>query len=903
MYYHGILGKHVIFFFNVLMAVPRTATKRSSMPDKTEEKKPRLGNTPMWKKILFNRWLLIGIGALLIYSLIGFFLAPRLVRHFVTDFGQKTLKRQTSIGEVRVNPFIFTLDANDFSLAEEDGRPVVGFKRFFVDFDLSSLFRWAWTFADIRLEKPFLLAEIESDGRLNFAKIAESIPKSESPPPDEKGSQPPRLVIEHAQIFDGAFTFSDQSGATPAEETFTPIHLEFKEISTLPERKGPYTIQAELPGGGKVSWEGEVSLHPLFSEGRLRMSGLKLATAWEFAQDKLRLAEPEGEINADTTYRFNYLEHTPLLVLEDGNYELKGLKLVEKGRTEPAVAIKDIGGSGVGFDLKNRLVTIPEILLSNGKIMASVSKNGVLDLQTMVVSEKMPKHGARTLKQQTADDSPWEVNAEAVKVEDVAVDFKDSSRANPLKLAVGGLNLSLNAAAVVGRGEPRATINKLQIGLNKVTVLSEDEDEPLVKFDSLGLNDGKVDVGNRSIELDRIEIRGGESRMVRDHEGRLRLVEAFAPADRGMVRRKISEIGQEARDQERPWSFRLESFALDNFKTLLEDHTFSSPVEYTFQDVRATFNQIANDAKTPVQFDTEIKIAQGGEVKISGQAGISGDDAEANIEISGFNLTPLQPAIAQFSTFVLTSGNVSATAKVKYQMKDSSPQVRVDADVSVDRFKLNEAATNERALEWNNLSASGINFSLSPDRLDIKKVRLLEPGAKILISKDRRLNLAEAIKTPTAEKAQRSPPPPPSAKGKKQSVLPVDIAAVRVEKGTVDFSDLSLVLPFATRITDFKGGLSDISSADNSRSAVKFDGRVGQYGLADVEGSLLPFSPKDFTDIRVKIQNVEMQTLSPYSATFAGRKIASGVLNLDLGYKIQDGKLLGDNRVVLERFT
>ena len=47
----------------------------------------------------------------------------------------------------------------------------------------------------------------------------------------------------------------------------------------------------------------------------------------------------------------------------------------------------------------------------------------------------------------------------------------------------------------------------------------------------------------------------------------------------------------------------------------------------------------------------------------------------------------------------------------------------------------------------------------------------------------------------------------------------------------------------------------------------------------------------------------EMQSFTPYSATFAGRKIASGVLNLDLGYKIKDSQLLGDNKVVLERFT
>ena len=46
-----------------------------------------------------------------------------------------------------------------------------------------------------------------------------------------------------------------------------------------------------------------------------------------------------------------------------------------------------------------------------------------------------------------------------------------------------------------------------------------------------------------------------------------------------------------------------------------------------------------------------------------------------------------------------------------------------------------------------------------------------------------------------------------------------------------------------------------------------------------------------------------MMPLSPYSATFAGRAIASGKLNLDLGYNIKDSELLGENSVVLEDFT
>ncbi|GAB6067934.1 hypothetical protein JCM13664_12530 [Methylothermus subterraneus] len=50
-------------------------------------------------------------------------------------------------------------------------------------------------------------------------------------------------------------------------------------------------------------------------------------------------------------------------------------------------------------------------------------------------------------------------------------------------------------------------------------------------------------------------------------------------------------------------------------------------------------------------------------------------------------------------------------------------------------------------------------------------------------------------------------------------------------------------------------------------------------------------------------RNVRMPPLTPYSATFLGRKITSGVLDLDLDYRIERGRLVGKNSVVLKDFT
>jgi hypothetical protein len=98
----------------------------------------------------------IFIAAFAIYALLGFLLIPWLIYNYASNFVAEKLKRKISVAEVNVNPFFFTFEVKNFNLDEADGRPILGCKRLFVNFELSSLFRWAWTFADIKIENPSL---------------------------------------------------------------------------------------------------------------------------------------------------------------------------------------------------------------------------------------------------------------------------------------------------------------------------------------------------------------------------------------------------------------------------------------------------------------------------------------------------------------------------------------------------------------------------------------------------------------------------------------------------------------------------------------------------------------------------------------------------------------------------
>jgi hypothetical protein len=78
---------------------------------------------------------------------------------------------------------------------------------------------------------------------------------------------------------------------------------------------------------------------------------------------------------------------------------------------------------------------------------------------------------------------------------------------------------------------------------------------------------------------------------------------------------------------------------------------------------------------------------------------------------------------------------------------------------------------------------------------------------------------------------------------------------------------------------------------------IKLDGVVDKYGSAKIGGNLIAADPTKKTDIKVDFKNIDVTSLSPYTGKFIGKKIQSGKLWLDLGYKIDDKELRSTNKI------
>jgi uncharacterized protein involved in outer membrane biogenesis/outer membrane protein OmpA-like peptidoglycan-associated protein len=824
-----------------------------------------------------------------LYAATGFLLAPWLVERYLPRYVADHYHRHATVSQVSINPFLLTFEAHRLVLDDADGKPMLAVDRLYADLELSSITDRAWTFRDAVVSGLDVRAELDKKGRLNFAALAPA--PAPKPQEEKKSESAPRLNFQRIELQNGKLTFRDLADGKPATLVVDPINVTAKDIATVPGREGDYQVTARLPGNAALSWQGKLALAPLASSGTLSLKQLDVATAWPFLRDTLRLEQPQGVVDASARYRYRHGAKSPL-VIDDADLRVSKLKLVPSGGKRPIVALASLHAAKGSFDLATRAAVVPTVEAGGGALDVIIDAQGRINWASLTQPTPPSKPGPA-----------WSLRMPSVRLHDIAFRYADRHRASPLIVDAAQAGAQLALALTSSGGTTRTQLDRTQVKFSGVAVTTADAREPWIRAQALALDGGHLDTAQRELTADALTLSGAQAAFLRDAHGRFGVIDALAQGDAGSSRPAGSE------GSTKPWQFRVGTTRIESARIAVGDASYRRPVRYDLAIGAVTLKGYASGSRTPMGLQADVKIAQGGSIAASGTLAQDFGTAEVKVNAKGLALAPLQPIVARYARLAIKSGEASATASLRYA-RGGKPLLRVRGNADVSDLLVEELDTRTPFVKWKRFAADGIAFNLSPDRLNVKELSLQQLEGKVVVYKDRSVNLTKVLRKPggTAAaneaapraEAQAAPAPRASATSAEgEGAMPVRVGRMRIERSTIDFSDLSLVLPFSTRVTYVHGNLTGISTDPNGRAALHLAGAIEDYGQASAEGSVDLRQPTRFMDIVVKFQNVKMPPLSPYTATFAGRKIASGELWLDLEYKITDQKLAGENRILL----
>jgi len=725
------------------------------------------------------------------YSLLLGLAAPWLLKSQLQKLVLERTQLELHIDKLRINPYRLSLNLEGLKLSGAELDEPLGFKQLYVNFQLSSIYRWAWSFDQVHLLGIYGKLERLKDRTTNLSAALERwqtsapdlLEEDALPEPDVE-SKPVRLWIEDLQITLDRVALEDRVPTTTFQTHLGPITLTAHQLTSIPNESGHQFFELHTPEGLAIQWNGSIGLQPLTSEGTFQLTGPLLHLAAVYLQDQLNFTLPEDQFKLSFNYQLNRAAAQAVnLKLRDINVELTQLAMLESGSQKPLLRLKQASIKNAQFDWPEQQVQLPQISLDSGEVWLTRTKNGAINWTQLLrgpdatpqpsiqASTQTPAHPPTQPSAQAAtNDQRWQLSNKAFTLKQWKLHFRDQSLPKPAQIDLNNLNIKLN-------GFTSATHAKVSY------------------TSSVNLGKGK-----------------------------------------------LTSTGT------------LQLFPLSNLQ--LDLQTVDLP------------------------------------------------------------LAPAQAYLEQQARVELKSG----TLDVSLQAQGDSPmQLHATGNLEVKNLAIHEQSNQRKILGWSALKLSDINANQADKSVSLANIEIDKAFADFAIARDGTTNIerilvkpaapvaAAPIKpvTPTTASSGTEPSSSinPSSPGESGAeAFSFKLGKINFTDASGRFSDDSLPLPFKADMANMNGYISAIESDAQKPAKIKLKGQVGEFGQVQISGQLLPLLPKEASKIQLQFRNLEIPNFTPYSIKFAGRKIASGKMDLDLNYAIKQGAMDGKNNLVLRDF-
>jgi uncharacterized protein involved in outer membrane biogenesis len=472
----------------------------------------------------------------------------------------------------------------------------------------------------------------------------------------------------------------------------------------------------------------------------------------------------------------------------------------------------------------------------------------------------------------------------------------------PLRLAEGTLTftgtyrLSLHPTLALDVGLPAIDIDNFTM-VERTAAASQ---PPLAVVPKVRIVGTQFAFGGRSVRVDKVEVDGARLRASREADGSLsieRLTKKEAPPAATTEPVPPASDAPVAATQ---WQWAVGEIRVADAAVEVEDRAVSPAVQLNVAPIAITAAGLNSEPGTKVQLTADLGLAGNPLLKTTGDVQLEPLTAALALDLNAFDLSILQPYLAQATNLTLRSGRLSVKGDVAAAMEEGAPpKVQFRGDMQVADLHTVAGPAKDDLIKWRNLAVTGIDGSHNPDRLTIDRVVARQPYARVIIRQDSTLNVTEALKK-DASAHDTAEPPPQAPAASSSRATPVRIKAISITGGSALFADYSITPSFATGIVDLEGTVTGLSSQRDSRAQVKLAGKVDRYAPVDITGEVNLLSAAVYSDIALNFRNMELTTFNPYSGKFAGYNISKGKLSTELHYKVDNRQLDAQHHIVVD---
>ncbi|MDA3055358.1 MULTISPECIES: DUF748 domain-containing protein [unclassified Campylobacter] len=804
-----------------------------------------------WKKFLFGVVCFFAF-----YAIVGFFGVPYFLKNTLPNLLSD--KANLSIKEAKFNPFSFKLDLRNLELTTN--KPLFSVDEANLELNPKSLFKKDIFIKNLTLNSPNTQIYRDKNGKFNFDSFL-----SDEANNDENSTSFFNLVLENFKIQNGSALYSDESFAKPFLAKLENLNYEIKNLNLGKNSIGSHDLNSNSQIAKNIKHGANISLNPLEITGNLEISELNLSHIWQSFVDLRDLNLTKSFLSAKIPYKLN-LDNGINLSVKNANLNLADNEFSEFGDiiSFSEIIAKNLNldldfNDNLDLDLNIDQISLPNFAYSNPDFKVSSQNN---ELEKTLLNLKIENNSTNL-----------SVKNENINHKNIEFNFQNHDFVRSENLALNGVNFVLNDQNF------SAAINTANLG--KTGTFSGQDN--FGGFESSVAEKLSFDINKLFLKVQNAVVNSPKFISSIDENG-VKSINSLAIlkfAKDFNSTKKTANLDKNSSNPKTKFDFLIQNAEVKNGYAKITE-SFVTPMTHEISGINTTAKNISLNSPFIIKNSINSKQIS---LNSTTNLNIIPLNLSSAFSLNLPNLEYFNPYVGEFLNAKITSGANKFDGNFTLQ---SGFSLNGTSEVSNLAMSF---ANGDKFASFDNLKVGKI--ALTQNSLNLENINLNSPFSKIVVSKNKKLNLANLVKT-------SSKPKQPQNSGSK-SDFDILIKNINIKNGRVNFVDQSLDMPFDFLISKINTSVDEISQKRPAK--LKFNGNVGKGGIAQIDLSLYPFAYEKQTTLSLITKGVGLSETTPYSAKFIGRKIDGGMANLKLNYTIKNSKLNATNEVNLDNFT
>jgi len=330
----------------------------------------------------YKKWILGVVVFFVLFTIIGFFAIPPIVKPYLLETLSKTLNRQVSLSDLSLNPYTLTVTLRGFEIKELKGEATfVSFDELVVNLDIRSIFKRAPVVEEFLIRKPYVHLVRNKDKTYNFSDLLALIKEE----PKEKKKEPALFSVNNIVVENGSADFVD--GPFDTTHVVREMNIAIPFISNIPEYIDIY-VQPHFSAtvnGDPYALEGKTKVFKDSHETifNILIEDLDIPFYLAYIPHELNLSIPSGKLDAQSTVTFSMSPDRHPAVSVAGNVALRDFALQDRKKNAIA-SLKRIDVVMTSVEPLQSKFHFAKIALDSPELNVRRAKDGTVNLLTLM---------------------------------------------------------------------------------------------------------------------------------------------------------------------------------------------------------------------------------------------------------------------------------------------------------------------------------------------------------------------------------------------------------------------------------------------------------------------------------------------------------------------------------------